>query len=84
MNDLNKKYGKFVFIPSNFGGSMRPDGIQGVIDQAKKNYPHLLDKITKRIEHIENRRILFKDIIKLAGQLPNTLILFLDRIQMKK
>lgn len=77
MNDLNKKYGKFVFIPSNFGGSMRPDGIQGVIDQAKKNYPHLLDKITKRIEHIENRRILFlKDIIKLADSFKHINFIF--------
>ena len=36
MNALKEKYGDFVFIPSNFGGSMRPDGTEGVINQAKK------------------------------------------------
>tara|TARA_X000000950_G_scaffold201757_1_gene242919 strand:+ start:18995 stop:20305 length:1311 start_codon:yes stop_codon:yes gene_type:complete len=77
MSALKEKYGNFVFIPSNFGGSMRPDGTHGVINQAKKNYPHLLNKISKRIEHIEKRRILFvEDIIKLVDSFKHINFIF--------
>ena len=47
-SELKNKYEDFIFIPSNFGGSMRPDGIEGVINQAKNNYPELLPKIKDR------------------------------------
>ncbi len=77
MNALKEKYGDFVFIPSNFGGSMRPDGTEGVINQAKKNYPHLLDKILKRIDHIEKRREIFmRDVIKVADSFKHINFIF--------
>ena len=77
MNALKEKYGDFVFIPSNFGGSMRSDGTKGVINQAKINYPHLLDKIQKRINHIEKRRELFiSDLVKIADYFENINFIF--------
>lgn len=77
MNALKEKYGDFVFIPSNFGGSMRSDGTKGVINQVKINYPHLLDKIQKRIDHIEKRRELFmSDLIKIADCFENINFVF--------
>ncbi len=66
-DQITKKYKEFVFIPSNFGGSMRPDGIDAVINQAKENYPQLTNKIIQRIEHTEKRRVDFVNaIIKLV------------------
>ena len=63
-SELKNIYKDFVFIPSNFGGSMRPDGIEGVINQAKNNYPELLPKIKDRINHTERRRESFVQSIK--------------------
>ena len=75
--ELRKKYKDFVFIPSNFGGSMRPDGIEGVINQAKYNYPELLPKIKDRINHIERRRESFvKSIKKLVQEHQNINFIF--------
>lgn len=60
---LINRYKKFVFIPSNFGGSMRSDGISSIIKQAREDYPKLATKIIERIEHTEKRRGDFVDAI---------------------
>jgi len=75
--ELISRLGSFIFIPSNFGGAMRPDGVEGVIKQAATNYPSLLPLITERVEHIERRRKEFTAAVnKLVDEFPETNFVF--------
>lgn len=74
---LLQRFGRFVFVPSNFGGSMRPDGLEGVLTQAETNYPSLLPQIKKRLVHVERRRKEFVSAInRLVDDFPEVNFVF--------